>query len=161
MSVRTIAELAVDFCANVLASERKLLAAGWANPAAFREAVYRHGLSRDSFSNEEHQLTAFVLLVCADKGWHPTVDRFTSLAAAADVPVISDWFTWLARETDFNPKSIDLYAETVKRLGDARARIARDRLASLGEVCVDADRFEFHIRERQRAAPKERERVRV
>jgi len=119
------------------------------DPRRFRDAVYRHSLSKSSFSAEEHEVTSFILLICADRGFRPTVGLFVKYARAMQISLISDWLVWLVAETpDCDPDHLDQYAQDVARHAEIRDRIARRRLAELGDLCIDKDRFEFVIRER-------------
>lgn len=152
-NVKSIGEVVLDFTAEVLESERRLVAAGFVDPIALHDAAHRHGLYGARFGCRMCDITYSTLCSCAECGVTPSISLCLEMAKLEHVPIVDHWFEWLLRETDFDPKRIDLYAEEVLRLAEVRERIAERRLRALGDVLIDPERFVFTVRERQREAP--------
>lgn len=162
-SVKTLAEVALDFTVDVLDAERRLIAAGWRDPVAFHDAAVAHGLCGDRYGDSDLGFLHSFLCACAEHGVKPTARLCCAVAKGCGAHIQeptplsaecgTDWLSALILKTDCNPSKIDTYAEAVASLMDTRERIATERLTRFGDLVLDSDRFVFSVRERRHRTP--------
>lgn len=150
-NVISLGELAVDFAARVLESERKFVASAWLDPIAGHNAAYKHELFGDRFADTAVGLVYAYVMACVDHVIRPSLDQCMYVGRRESPPVVFDvdWLYRLIMDSNTCDGRCDGYAKQVADFAGIRARTARHHLSEAAKMMVDQDRFEVVVRERQ------------
>lgn len=145
---RNVNELVDAFLHTAIDGERKLVAAGWWNPAALLDVASEHNLFGEDFTDKRCGYLFDYLCVATRQGRAPTIDE--ALRVAYDQPDVDldhlD-YTWV--ETilldDIKGHTLAEYAAQVVHMIHAREHEARDALQAFSRTFIPEDGFEVIV----------------
>ena len=151
----SIPELAVDFGARVLASERRFVAAMWLDPVAGHDAAFDRGFSGDRFADPTLGFIYSYVASCASRGTGTSLVECIGAGRTCQLPIWIDLdeLYFLITDSDARAGKIDHCAREVARYMDHRERASECIMRELGQLMIDTSEFEFTVRRRRASAP--------
>jgi hypothetical protein len=145
-------DLAVDFTGGALDVERKLVGAGWFDPAELNDAGYEAGLSGADFLTVQHSFQFAFLCEAAHQGVSVSINDCVTVAAWHNVYVQRDDVAEMIRSVGPDDDlDLPMLARTVVALS-RRRKEAREHLRSAARLLAGND-VEVIVRPKPKLCP--------